>query len=138
MIYNNEILVSASKDNTIKFWNLNNLKCIQTSTIHNGSVNKLIMIPKDLERKSNIFISISDDGTAKMWNNTEVINDDILKELALKNEKLLSANYNKRFFYLSIGTDKGNIYNFKLDDYVKTLSGHIKRISKLLILSNKN
>ena len=60
-------LVSASKDSTIKLWQLvdNDLTCLKTFTAHKGPVYKVIPLTK------NRFASCSGDKTVKIWNINE-------------------------------------------------------------------
>ena len=59
--------VSASKDSTIKLWQLidNDLTCLKTFTAHKGPVYKVIPLTK------NRFASCSGDKTVKIWNINE-------------------------------------------------------------------
>ncbi|MEG4844216.1 AAA-like domain-containing protein, partial [Microcoleus sp. F10-C6] len=56
-------LASASRDNTIKLWNLQSQKSIATLTGHSNSVNSLAFSPDGLT-----LASASSDKTIKLWN----------------------------------------------------------------------
>ena len=55
-------IVSASDDNTIKIWNLKEKKVLATLEGHTGGVNSLIKLDE------NTIVSASDDNTIKIWN----------------------------------------------------------------------
>ena len=59
----NKYIVSGSRDNTIKIWNLESGQEIKTLAGHNGSV-RSVAISSD----SKYIVSGSDDNTIKIWN----------------------------------------------------------------------
>jgi len=62
MLISEGILFSASDDNSIKFWDLETLKCVQTLEGHNGTVQSLAFC--DTLR---LLFSGSHDTTIKVW-----------------------------------------------------------------------
>ncbi len=58
-------MASASADNTVKLWNINSGKCIQTLTGHQGLIWDVAANPQD-----NTFITGSVDRTVKLWDFT--------------------------------------------------------------------
>jgi WD40 repeat protein len=55
-------LASASRDNTVKIWNMSSGKCLQTLKDHSDSVNSMIF-----SRDSTLLASASWDETIKIW-----------------------------------------------------------------------
>lgn len=91
---NDEILVSGSKDKSIKLWNITNLTCIATLRDHKESINSLMKMPYDFNNNQKyLLISVSDDGTAKLWNGSNFLYNIIHSN----NEKILSLAYNMNY-----------------------------------------
>jgi F-box and WD-40 domain protein CDC4 len=55
-------IISASRDTTIRFWNIANRECIDVLTAHTGTVRTLA-----LSRADDLLLSGSHDGTACLW-----------------------------------------------------------------------
>lgn len=55
-------LISGSKDDTIKIWDLNSKKCLTTLKEHTSTVNSV-----DVSHDGSMLVSGSLDGTIKFW-----------------------------------------------------------------------
>jgi U3 small nucleolar RNA-associated protein 13 len=71
-----KFLVSASKDKTVRVWNLKNNKCIAVGTAHSKSVTSIAFANTS---KKPFFVTASDDKTVKLWDLSQFSN--------LKNDK---------------------------------------------------
>ena len=124
-LYDENTLVSASEDGSIKFWNLESLKLIKTIPVHKESVNKVLKLSKD------IFITGSSDKSIKLWNvetdellMTLLGHDDYVRDLEIISEDLIASGGED-------GTIK--IWNLKNKKCITTLKhqNYVKSIMKL-------
>jgi len=129
---NHTILISGSKDATIKLWNVSDsFSLITTLYQHTDSVVSFVLISK-----KNLFASGSCDYTIVIWNLTTLGfiqklqgHSGCVNALALQKDKyLLSGSSDKAIFMWDI--ENGFNYVYKLD-------GHTQPITALVSLENK-
>ena len=131
IIYRDQ-LISCSNDNTIKFWELDELnKCTKTLYDHKDYIED-ILIYKDL------LISCSFDKTIKIWdlksggNNIKTLTEhtDWIKNILIYQNKLISSSDDKTIKIWDLNLEG----DFKC---LKTLTGHTEWIKKILIYEDK-
>eukprot|EP01080_Neovahlkampfia_damariscottae_P007013 gene7013-11178_t len=125
ILFSDTILMSASEDGCIKFWNLESMELIKTIVAHDQSVNKIV------KHSKNICISGSSDKSIKIWNieKSECLrslsgHEDYVRDLELLNDELLAS-----------GSEDGTIkiWNIKTGECISTLqhSNYVKSILRL-------
>ena len=127
---NGKFVISASADNTIKLWNINNAKCIRTFQGHTDKVS-VVKILSD----GNYFLSASADNTIKLW--------DIRKEEEIRtfygHEKTINSISIMKGsdFFLSGSKDRTiMLWDIQSGKLVKKFPNK-GRVSSVLILPNK-
>jgi len=56
-----DLLMSGSRDNTIKYWKISSGECIKTLEAHNGPIWSIELLSDET------LVSISEDRTIKFW-----------------------------------------------------------------------
>lgn len=82
--YDDQKIVSGLRDNTIKIWDRNTLKCVQVLTGHTGSV-------LCLQYDDKVIISGSSDSTVRVW---DVNNGEMITSLIHHCEAVLHLRFN--------------------------------------------
>jgi WD40 repeat protein len=127
-------LITASKDKTLKIWNLNSYLCIKTLEGHNNPVHSVLTLP------NGIIISCTNQGEIKFWDPRKYY------ECIRTIRKALLVNYNK-LFLLSNGNIACRNDNFKdfiiLDqgsvfENTKLIKGHTNGVTSFVNISNNH
>ena len=124
----NDVLLSSSKDTSIKIWDLLKSSCLYNLTSHTGSVNDLLPI-NDTD-----FFSCSDDERILLWNNNK-------QKKEYKGHKggvnSLCSIDEKRI--ASCGCDGAiKIWDIFMNECSFTLKGHIQRVNKIIFIQKEN
>ncbi|XP_072988874.1 protein TORMOZ EMBRYO DEFECTIVE [Typha latifolia] len=81
------IVVTGSKDNSVRLWDVERRCCIGTGRGHMGAVGAVAFSKKS----RNFFVSGSSDRTIKVWNMDDV-REDVDQEVALKSKAVVAAH----------------------------------------------
>ena len=118
-------LVSSSMDSTIKTWNLDSNKCVQTLVGHSYRVRCLGILPNGQ------LISGSDDKTLKVWSNGKEIRTLNAKRRDVICLKVLTGNR------VASGTNKDIfIWDINTGECIRTLKGHTNWVKFLIEMSD--
>jgi WD40 repeat protein len=120
-------MISASRDNTVKIWDLEDGHCLKTLNDHQDGVNCVLIIP------GNKFISGSDDETIKIWdiNSYKCLNT---LNNAVEVYSLCWISNNK----IAVGCGDGliNIWNLNNFKKEKSFKAHDDWITYLLFVND--
>lgn len=61
--HDGSLLISASKDNDVRLWDMASLKCVAVCAGHTDAVGALVWAKKS----NNFFVSGANDRTIKLW-----------------------------------------------------------------------
>jgi WD40 repeat protein len=116
------ILASASADGTIKLWDLNQERCIQTLENHDRQVYSVVFSPD-----GKTLASASEDQTVKLW---DVQTGQCLKTLYEHTKKIYSVRFSPDGRLLaSSGEDQTiKLWEIKTGVCRKTLKGHTSQV----------
>lgn len=87
--YDDQKIVSGLRDNTIKIWDRQSLKCTRTFQGHSGSV-------LCLQYDDNVIISGSSDATVRVWDINDLGNPQPLNTVIQHTEAVLHLKFNKK------------------------------------------
>ena len=120
-----KMIISASRDSTIKIWSAETGNLIQSINAHNGPVLDVKINPVAKQ-----FASCGDDSTIKIW---DLNTFGLLKTLKKDMKKLNSISYHYSGAYVACGGDKNNIYlwDLKSDSVIVELEGHENSINAI-------
>jgi WD40 repeat protein len=120
-------MISASRDNTVKIWDLEDGHCLKTLNDHQHIVNCILIIPGDK------FISGSDDETIKIWdiNSYECLN-------TLNNESMVISFCLISNYKVAVGCGDGliNIWNLNNFEREKSFKAHDDWIPYLVFVND--
>ena len=125
-------LISCSRENMIKIWNLETFDCIQT--ISKGEFQGICNL--DLTSNGNLLTSSSSDKTVKLW---QIETGEILKSIQFQYEVFCLRTINENL--IAVGLENGKIIIFDLNkmEIIKEISKrNLTDIYCLHILSNGN
>ncbi len=128
--HNNQILVSASEDQTLKVWDLNRGELLKTLTGHTSAVRDVV-----LSDDGQFVISASSDRTIRIWDlNTGEVRHNLTGHASFVNHVILSQDQQ---ILVSIGTDRTlRIWGVETGENLHTLTGHTSFINDMLISSD--
>jgi len=86
--YDDQKIVSGLRDNTIKIWDRQTLKCTRTFQGHSGSV-------LCLQYDDNVIISGSSDATVRIWDINDLANTQPIQTVIQHTEAVLHLKFNK-------------------------------------------
>ena len=122
---NNTMIITGSKDKTIKIWNTDKYKCITTCQGHTEAISAVSFGKKT----SNFFLSGSRDKTIKYWN---ISGNSVVSRYTIKgHDKDLNALVvapNDKIFATGSQDKLIKIWNTKDGNLIGTLKGHSRGI----------
>ena len=125
--FNNNFIVTCSKDNTVKVWNQTNWTLIQSYTAHANQVFGIEFV------NINTIATGSWDTKIYIWSMlTGFTQNTINVGVGVDSLKMLSNGY-----YLACGLSNGNIHIYNIyDGLVSILKGHTSYVNDLILLNN--
>jgi WD40 repeat protein len=129
-VFNNDLLASGSRDNTIIIWNTTNGHKIKTLTGHNHSVTYLVaLLPAD----SLLLASASGDSSIKIWN---ITNGKIMNSLNDHSDGVACLTVLPNGYLASGSFKEIKIWNITTGKTIINLKGHKSSIFSLVGLLN--
>ncbi|ORX87029.1 WD40 repeat-like protein [Anaeromyces robustus] len=112
--YNNERIISGSRDQTIKVWDLKTNECIKTLNGHTGSI-------LSLQFDANYLVTGSSDSTIILW---DIKSFEIVRRITGHQDSVLSVKFNKDYIVSSSKDHTIRIWDIKTGEFVRKLEGH--------------
>ncbi|KTW30147.1 hypothetical protein T552_00625 [Pneumocystis carinii B80] len=128
-----DFLLTGSRDQTIKLWNILNLKdsirSVYTRKAHEKDINAL-----DISYDNKIFVSASQDKTCKVW---DLYNGEVLGVLKGHKRGVWTVKISQYEKTAITGSADRSIKLWNLSDYscLKTFEGHTNSVLKVLFVS---
>ncbi|OUM63678.1 hypothetical protein PIROE2DRAFT_9750 [Piromyces sp. E2] len=110
--YDDEKIISGSRDKTIKIWDIKTNECIKTLYGHTGSI-------LSLQFDNNYLVTGSSDNTIIIWN---IKNFEIIKRITKHNDSVLSVKFNKKYLVSSSKDHTICIWDIQTGNFIKNLS----------------
>ncbi|MEB3181645.1 MAG: AAA-like domain-containing protein [Nostocaceae cyanobacterium] len=116
-----QILASASADNTVKLWNVQDGILVRSLAGHDSNVWSVSFSPN-----GRILASSGDDGTIRLWNAT----GRLLKTFKGHNQRLSSVSFSPNGKTLAVAAMDGSVGLFKVDDgsLIQIIHGHTEPV----------
>ena len=129
VIIKNNLIITSSKDNTIRIWSIPEIKCIGILKGHSESVNCAdIYIKKNI----NYLISGCKDGSIKLWDIKKIINENNNKN---ENENIIEIN--ESLSSKPAHDDEVNVFKFSPNGKIAA-SGSYDKTIKIFDMSNNS
>jgi WD40 repeat protein len=122
---NGKTLASASKDNTVKLWDINSGQVIKTLKGHISGVIKVNFSPD-----GKTLASASGDGTVKLW---DINSGQVIKTLKGNTSGVIKVNFSPDGKTLASASGDGTVrlWDINSGQVIKTLKGHTSGVIKV-------
>jgi WD40 repeat protein len=122
---NGKYLLSGSKDNTLKLWDISKRKEIRTLKGHTKAVNSVVFSPD-----GKYALSGSSDGSLKLW---EISKGQVIRTFKGHSKSINSVVFSPDGKYALSGSSDGSLKLWEISkgQVIRTFKGHSKRVTSV-------